>query len=728
MVTRRRNRPSTVLLVAVMTGMMILGLAAESLAEWIDNSSPGSMSARVRLETGESGLYYVDAQDLADLSGTPVRFVRRAIRKRLLRLSTAGTQVPWIKAAASNGLYFYGVTSESPYSERNVYFLQGGQGLKMSRLSGFVPATGPVSVTPASQRVEVDAMPVTFLSAATPDDFYYWSYISAGHPTYGSAVHGFELDDRALFTGSASIDVELQGASSTPADPEHHAEIFVNGTFVGAAIWDGAVPHSASMSFSGDVLQPGWNEILVTAIKMSGVPYSVFLVDGFDITYERLNTPADGAVAFTAGIESVTIGDFAAADVVVLDVSEPLRARQIVNYTIEDAAGGFVVSFLSRWRNRDYLTASRGAAQSPLAMEMIPASGLVRESTGAEYIVIAPAALRSAADDLAAYRQSYGLSVLVAELEEISNVYGAGFETPESIRAFLQHAYSTWLIQPRFVALAGNGTFDFKDVEGYGENLLPPFMTSTPYGFYAWDGYYADLLDDDYSPEIAVGRIPAMSNAELQAYVDKLASYEGLSFGVEPDDLVLLADDADAGGNYPVTSDELLPLLPQSAAVERIYLSEQYVTQARSNLAQALSDGAAWVNYVGHGAVDRFATERLLTVADVPAMPVNGRLPVVSALTCSAGRFEVPGWRSLAGTLALDPVGGAAAVFSASGQSLNFEAQTLNQSLFEVVYSTQAATVGEAVAEALRDYGEQSNLEFMKRIYNLLGDPAYRIR
>jgi hypothetical protein len=526
----------------------------------------------------------------------------------------------------------------------------------------------------------------------------------------------------------ASIGVELLGATSTPAAPEHRAEIYVNGSLIGAATWDGAVPHTETIDFPGNLLQPGLNEIEVTGVKLAGVSYSAFLIDGFDVTYECLVRPVDDSVAFTAGVARVTVGGFSAADLLVLEVSDPLNIRKIVRTTVEQSVDGTTVSFLSRWNDRDFLVASLASARSPLSVEMVPSSSLVVESTGAEYVVVTPAALRSAADNLAAYRQGDGLSVLVAELEEIYDAFGTGLPTPEAIRAFLQHAYSTWQIQPRFVVLAGRGTFDPKDVEGYGENLLPVVLTSTPYGYFASDAYYADLTGDDYSPEVALGRIPATSSSELQQYVDKLASYEPFGTGVEPDDLILLADNPDSGGNYPVLSDELQNLVSPWTTVDRIYLSQQDLTQARSNLTQGLSNGAAWVNYIGHGAVDRFASEGLLRVGDVPTMPVSGRLPVVSAMTCSVGRFEVPAWTSLAEALVLDSTGGAAAVFSTSGQSLSFEARLINQSLFDAIYSTQVATAGEAAAEALRFYSEEGNLDFMKRIFGLLGDPAYRIR
>lgn len=683
---------------------------------------------RVRMEVGESGLYYVSGTDLASLTTTSRRRIRRLIRKGKMRLVSGGADVSWIRASRGSGLFFYGSASSSPFSEQNVYFLEKGRGQSVELIDGGAPALGSVTVSQVSERFEMDVMPVTFLASAVPDDFYYWSALYSGHAEYGSVVHEFEIDERATLTGTASIGLEMLGATSTPADPEHHAEVLVNGAFVGTATWDGALPHLPVIEFPGEFLQAGVNEVTITGIKLGGVPYSTFLLDGFDISYDRSNRPVDDSVDLAVDAGFVTVGDFTSTDVLVLDVTDPVSVKRIANVTVEQTAGGFGVSFLSHQEASRFLAVSRQSARSPLSMEAVSSSALLAESTGAEYVVIAPAELRSAAEDLATYRSGQGLSVLVADLEEIFDHFGTGLPAPEALRTFLQHAYTTWQIQPRFVVLAGRGTFDHLDAEGLGENLLPAFMASTPYGYFAWDGYYADLVGDDDSPDVALGRIPAASNDELQQYVDKLISNESFGIGVEPDDLILLADNADAGGNYPVTSDELQAWVPVTTEIERIYLSEQYVTQARASLVQALSTGASWVNYVGHGVVDRLASEGLLRVADVPLIPVGGRLPFVSAMACSVGRFEVPAWTSLAEALVLDPNGGAAAVFSASGQSLNFEAKMINQSLFDAVYTTEVQTVGEGVVHALRSYAEEGNLDFMKRIYNLLGDPAFRIR
>ena len=103
-------------------------------------------------------------------------------------------------------------------------------------------------------------------------------------------------------------------------------------------------------------------------------------------------------------------------------------------------------------------------------------------------------------------------------------------------------------------------------------------------------------------------------------------------------------------------------------------------------------------------------------------------MPVISSLTCSAGRFEVPGWESLAEALVMAPDGGAAVMWAPSGQSYHFQAMSLNEALFEAIFSGKAETVGEVLLETLATHQPSTGFEYLRAIYNLIGDPAYRVR
>ena len=73
---------------------------------------------------------------------------------------------------------------------------------------------------------------------------------------------------------------------------------------------------------------------------------------------------------------------------------------------------------------------------------------------GADYLVIAPAALRLGAEALAAYR-SANFDTLVVELEDIYDEFNFGLASPLAIRALLSYADQQWQRSPEYVLLAG---------------------------------------------------------------------------------------------------------------------------------------------------------------------------------------------------------------------------------------------------------------------------------
>lgn len=150
-------------------------------------------------------------------------------------------------------------------------------------------------------------------------------------------------------------------------------------------------------------------------------------------------------------------------------------------------------------------------------------------------------------------------------------------------------------------------------------------------------------FDGDGAPDIPIGRIAAVTPAEIQTYLTKVGTYEATAGPLDLAGAMLLADNADgAAGDFPNNSDQAASLLPAEVAVTRIYLDQNPIGTARSLLFAGMNQGTGWVNYLGHGGIDRFSSQGLLTVDDLGVLSSTGGLPVISALTCAANRFEVP--------------------------------------------------------------------------------------
>jgi hypothetical protein len=638
-----------------------------------------------------------------------------------MRLTSGGEPVAWQRSA--NGLVFFGEAIDSPYTAKNVYWLEFAAGETMASGWGESPAAGMTTVSLAEERYEENTFAVT-VTASVDEDLYYWACMSAGDPTWGSFTTTLPVADPE--PGEATLAVRFHSTTSTPASDEHRVQLSLNGYDLGTTVWGGAAAHRGVFPVPSGVLENGDNAVAMTAELGPGVPYSMVLIAGIELEYPRLHRAiGDRAVLAAQFLSTISVEGFSSPDIAVVDVTDPRSPRWLEGVTVTADGGGYRATFMSGGIDRRYALAAMPTIGSPLIDSR--ASSTPRSRSGAEYVVIAPPALATGAQALADYRTAMGLSTMVVDLEAVYDEHGHGLPTPEAIRAFLAHAWDTWSTQPRFVALAGDGTFDYQDHQGVGDNLVPPLLVGTPQGMFASDVMLGDVVGDDLVPEIAIGRIPALTNDELVAYVSKLSLNESAGLGgVER--LTMLSDNADAAGNFPADSDELLSGVPETVTGERIYLSELTVGDARTATFGAFAAGTEWVNYLGHGGVDHFADEGLLKATDAAALAIGDRLPVVSSLTCSAGRFEVPGWESLAEALVMAPNGGAAVVWAPSGQSYHFEAMAMNEALFEAIFSGSAPTVGEILLETLTTHQPPPGFEYLPAVYNLIGDPAYRVR
>lgn len=677
----------------------------------------------VKVYADQDGLSFVSASRIAALMGLGEGTVRRMIGKGQFAFESRGTPVAYLPAADNAGFYFYAQRLESIYSARNVYWLSRGRGTVMSSLAGKGPVPGEISVVRQTLRAEQDLVPLTSPMMHADQDFWFWGYVVAGYPS---------LDGKELpFTAAAPLDggevatlnVHLQGFTATEASLEHHVVLRLNGVYVGESRWDGAQAHDVVVGIEPGLLHEGANTLAVEGVLDAGVPYSVFFIDSFDIVYSRRAVAAGNSLLVQSDQSApLTVGGFDTGELLVLDLTDPSQPRVNLASTVRFDVNGYQATFRAAAAGAANLVAAVSAARElqPVADEP---STLRNRANRADYLVLAPHLLLNAAAAFADYRRSQGLESMVVAIEDVFDEFSAGIATPEALKAFLAFTAASWRKTPRYVLLLGDGSLDYKDNLGFGENLVPALMVDTPLGIFPADGLYADV-DGDHRPDMAVGRIPVLTPAEAAAVLGKIKTSEGKTGNV----VIMLSDRADQGGDFPVDSWEMSTLIPAGYDVRTISLESFDINAARSMLINAWQKGTVVVNYIGHGGVNVLSNQGLLSNADVPALQSTGRLPVVSAFTCMAGEYSFPGYDSLSEALLLDGTAGALAVWAPSGMSYNSLAKTLNAGYFQGAFSGRSALLGDAVLRGYQEYSASGGPFFMMDIYNLLGDPALRLR
>jgi len=114
---------------------------------------------------------------------------------------------------------------------------------------------------------------------------------------------------------------------------------------------------------------------------------------------------------------------------------------------------------------------------------------------------------------------------------------------------------------------------------------------------------------------------------------------------------------------------------------------------------------------------------------------------VVSALTCAAGEFAIPGYDSLSELLVMQDCtkqtpkplgcafsGGAIATWAPTGLSEAAPALVLGKGFFQGLFGTTKKVLGDAVLAAASYAATNKVSRWMLDIYNILGDPALQVK
>jgi Peptidase family C25 len=212
---------------------------------------------------------------------------------------------------------------------------------------------------------------------------------------------------------------------------------------------------------------------------------------------------------------------------------------------------------------------------------------------------------------------------------------------------------------------------------------------------------------------------------EARTMIDKIVAFEAEGPGFRGPAL-FVADNADLAGNFEQDADDAASLFGESA-VEKVYLRD-FGGASRPAIQQALDRGPSFVSYVGHGGTAVWASENIWNNLDVNTLAYGTRPHLLLTMNCLNGFFHFPSLNSLAEQFLKADGKGAVAAFSPSGLSVNEPAHLLHKMLLAEVLSGRHARLGDAVLAAQASYTDSGAFPELLNIYNLLGDPALRLR
>ncbi len=409
-------------------------------------------------------------------------------------------------------------------------------------------------------------------------------------------------------------------------------------------------------------------------------------------------------------------------------------------------------------RLREYVAFNSDSALQPSAIGKIINQNL-HSAVQSEMLIITAPSLVPEANRLALHHlQKDNLRSLVVVADQVFNEFSSGNPDPSAIRDFVKMYYDRAGVdttkRPQYLLLFGDGSFDPKNrIEGNtnlvpvyeSENSLDPLLTYTSDDFFGYlddsddinDGNRINLLD------IGIGRIPAKTQAQAKAFVDKLIAYTSTA-GLGPwrNNLNFIADDEDF--NLHLHDAEIITETVKSTNSNfdpnKIYLDAyQQVSEAGGTrypkvnqlLQEELYNGMLVLNYTGHGGFRRLAEEVVLDQEIINAFNNAFKLPLFVTATCDFAPYDDPRIHSIGEDVLLRPKTGAIALMTTTRLVFAFSNRIMNQNYLQTAMMPKADgsynTLGEAVKLA-KNYTYQTFGDIVNnRKFTLLGDPALRI-
>ena len=580
------------------------------------------------------------------------------------------------------------------------------------------------------------------------------------------------------------------------------AEYSVNGTAVATPQWsitDQTLPSRAPFRLRVEGIPIGSGANLLTVRNLSsgingGPPF--WMMDSFDIVYRRRLVIGAEALAWDVFEDEVTADErwlyrlSGTADVLdgveIYALDDAFAPQHLVGGII---GPGPVLDFevaMAAADRRHFVAVPAGAEIAPVGLsrrrprrlreEVAPGGG---PATGWDMVVLHPAVLRNAAEDLVALRRTTlpdraDPRVSAVDLQDVYDEFGHGTKDPAAIRNYLKFLFE---LDPRleFVVLLGDANRDARGIlPNSAPDLCPTWVQdfwpkNSETGFstipFARDDWLVSLDDPPSGgsgilldlPDLAVGRLPAPSAAEARRMVQRIEDYEtNPASGPWRNTLLLAADDEVglASRNYResfhTTEAECLSeeLLPPALDVDKLYMTEfptppgdQAKPSARQAFRRRWSEGRLVVHYIGHGSPEQMADENLFRIEDVGSLENGDRLPLFLAFSCDVSIFDDPTKQSMSEALVLHPGGGAIATIAATQLTFVSQNEDLTEAFYGRLYADpqdrvraarsldRSQPIGRALVQAKwavpgvnGDFSQSNNAKYV-----LLGDPALRL-
>jgi hypothetical protein len=548
------------------------------------------------------------------------------------------------------------------------------------------------------------------------------------------------------------------------SDPDKHVELRLDEN--GNNIYDASIPGidadpnpdfsfgystQAAVSFTGII--PDNRSLLKFTFNALGDASRGYL-NWFEIYYNKSLSPVNNNLIFFSKDTTVKIEydlkNFSNSNIRVFDITNYANVKIISNPLL--LSGGefrFIASenqgFVSK-----YIAVGSDSFMTPINPLAVNNSNIHGFQDGAKFIIITPKEFNDQAVRLKSFKENhpkFNISTYVADIDQVFNEFSCGMKDVSGIRNFIKYAYDNWIVKPEYVLLFGDGTYDYKNIEGFGNNYIIPWETENSLNSidsYPMDDFYVEVSGNDNKVDLGIGRINANTLADAQIAVDKIIYYEtDDSKGAWQNLITMVADDQWTSlvneGNYHVSQSEDLAgnHIPISFDINKIYLGE-YPTVITSlgrtkpgvteDLIKQINNGTLIVNFIGHGSPHEWTHEDVFENSTTIPRLINDKLFFLTAATCDFGYYDIPNTQSGAEQLVMKQGSGAIGAVTSARPVYSDQNAALNNQFYDDLLGSPRDTLNLPVTVGKAYFNlKQVRTSENDQKYHLFCDPSLRL-
>lgn len=373
-----------------------------------------------------------------------------------------------------------------------------------------------------------------------------------------------------------------------------------------------------------------------------------------------------------------------------------------------------------------------------------------------DYIIVATPGFVTQAERMAQInRDQYNLNVKVVPLQQIYNEFSSGQQDVGAIRNFVKYVYNNASTESRrlkYLCLFGDASYDYKNRISNNTNVIPSWYSYNSFSLtasYISDDFYGCMDDNEgnleglssYKLDVAVGRVIAETPQRAKDMVDKIQLYyEEGSYGSWRNNIVVISDDADLGGEQALQAttdfigDDVTENKPfinsikihSDAFQQEATASGERYPKVNKAIKDAIEVGALVVNYFGHGGEDGLAAEFIFDKLDAQEIRNICKFNCFVTVTCEFTKFDNPQRPTAGEFIYWNKQGGVIGLITSTREIFLFVGVDFNTELEKYLFA-YGSNDYPSMAEALRLTKNDPQISTQKQVVFFIGDPAMKL-